>query len=101
MAKQKEKAAMAEFEVLQMLKEGMKERELPARALDFTDEQQKIVKQLLLLKAKPMLYVANVGEDDIIERENNPQVQQIKAKAEKERAEWTVLYEELKREIAR
>src|SRR5699024_7080710 len=100
MAKQKEKAAMAEFEVLQMLKEGMEERELPARALDFTDEQQKIVKQLHLLTAKPMLYVANVGEDDIVEPENNPHVQQVKAYAEKEGAEVVVVCARIEEEIA-
>src|SRR5210317_1294006 len=41
---------------------------LPVRALEFTDNEQKVVKGLHLLTSKPTMYIANVAEDGF---ENN------------------------------
>lgn len=77
MAKQKDKESMFEFEVLKKLREAF-ENETPARAVEFTKEQQKYVKQLHLLTVKPMLYAANVGEDELLDIEQNEHVQRVK-----------------------
>ena len=58
LAKQKDKEAVAEFEVLSLLKEAF-EAEKPARAVEFTDEQQKIVKGLHLLTVLKSLALKN------------------------------------------
>ncbi len=54
LAKQKDKEAVAEFEVLSMLREAF-EAEKPARTVEFTEEQMKIAKMLHLLTIKPVL----------------------------------------------
>lgn len=99
LARQKDKEAIAEFEVLEKLKKAFEE-EKPARAIEFTDEQMKIVKGLHLLTIKPVLYVANVGEDDVADPSGNPYVQQVKEYAEKDRAEVIVICAKIEAEIA-
>jgi hypothetical protein len=99
MARQKDKEALAEFNVLAVLKEGL-ESEKPVRALDFTEEQEKIVKGLHLLTSKPTLYVANVSEDEVADPESNEYVQKVKAYAAKEDAEVIVICAKIEEEIA-
>lgn len=99
LAKQKDKSAMAEFTVLEKLKAGL-EQEQPARALEFTDEQQKLVKGLHLLTGKPMLYVANVSEDEVADPDTNANVQKVKEYAAKEQAEVIVVCAKIEEEIA-
>ncbi|MEN2766799.1 redox-regulated ATPase YchF [Ornithinibacillus xuwenensis] len=99
LAKQKDKEALVEFDILSKLKSGLEE-EKPVRAIEFSDEQQKIVKGLHLLTSKPMLYVANVGEDEVVEPENNPNVQKVKEYAENEGAEVIVICARIEEEIA-
>ena len=61
---QKDKDSVAEFNVLQKLKPVLEDGK-SARTIDFTEEEQKIVKGLFLLTTKPVLYVANVDEDQV------------------------------------
>src|SRR5699024_8126117 len=51
MARQKEKEAVAEYNLLEKLKDGL-EAEKPVRALEFSDDQWKMVKNLHLLTSK-------------------------------------------------
>ncbi|GIO28228.1 redox-regulated ATPase YchF [Ornithinibacillus bavariensis] len=99
LARQKDKDAVVEFEVLAKLKAGLEE-EKPVRAIEFTDEQQKIVKGLHLLTSKPMLYVANVGEDEVSDPDNNPNVQKVKEFAANEGAEVIVICAKIEEEIS-
>ncbi|NMD72486.1 redox-regulated ATPase YchF [Bacillus sp. DNRA2] len=99
LAKQKDKDATAEFEVLSKLREAF-EAEKPARTVEFTDEQLKIVKGLHLLTIKPVLYVANVSEDDVADPSGNEYVQKVKAFAEKDNAQVIVICAKIESEIA-
>ncbi|WP_181350751.1 redox-regulated ATPase YchF [Thalassobacillus sp. CUG 92003] len=99
MVRQKDKEALAEYAVLEKLKEGFEE-EQPARALSFSDDQLKIVKGLHLLTIKPILYVANVDEDEIGQEEENAQVAKIREYAAKENAEVIVVCAKIESEIA-
>ncbi|MGG0717560.1 redox-regulated ATPase YchF [Robertmurraya massiliosenegalensis] len=99
LAKQKDKDAAAELEVLEMLK-GAFEAEKPARTVDFTDEQLKIAKGLHLLTIKPVLYVANVGEDDVADPSSNEYVQKVKEFAAGDNAEVIVICAKIESEIA-
>lgn len=99
LAKQKDKEAVAEFEVLSLLKEAF-EAEKPARAVEFTDEQQKIVKGLHLLTIKPVLYVANVDEDEVADASDNEYVKQVREFAASEKAEVIVICAKIESEIA-
>ncbi|SFF65431.1 hypothetical protein SAMN05216353_104128 [Halobacillus alkaliphilus] len=98
MARQKDKDAVAEYTVLEKLKESLEE-EIPARAVEFSDDQEKIVKGLHLLTSKPILYVANVSEDEIGEGDNE-KVKQIREFAAKENAEVIVVCAKIESEIA-
>ncbi|MDZ5471662.1 redox-regulated ATPase YchF [Bacillus sp. 31A1R] len=99
MAKQKDKEAMIEFEILEKLKDAF-ESDRPGRTVEFTDEQKKIVKGLHLLTTKPVLYVANVGEDDVADPSDNEYVQQVKEFAAKDNAEVIVVCAKIESEIA-
>lgn len=99
LARQKDKDAVVEFQVLAKLKEGLEE-EKPARVLEFTEEQEKIVKGLHLLTYKPILYVANVGEEEVSNPEENPNVQKVKEYAANENAEVIVICAKIEEEIA-
>lgn len=99
LARQKDKDAMIEIEVLQLLMAAF-EAEKPARTIEFTEEQMKIAKGLHLLTLKPVLYVANVGEDDILDLSANEYVQQVKEFAAKDQAEVIVICAKIESEIS-
>ncbi|OCA81198.1 redox-regulated ATPase YchF [Pradoshia sp. D12] len=99
LAKQKDKEAVVEYEVLSLLKEAF-EAEKPARAVEFTEEQLKIVKGLHLLTIKPVLYVANVDEDEVADASDNDYVTQVREFAAKENAEVIVICAKIESEIA-
>ncbi len=99
MAKQKDKEAVFEYDILSRLKETF-EAGKPARTLSFTEEEMKVVKQLHLLTIKPMLYVANVGEEDLADPNNNEYVQKVKAFAKEDNAEVIVVCAKVEAEMA-
>ncbi|RLC38002.1 redox-regulated ATPase YchF [Candidatus Falkowbacteria bacterium] len=55
------KEAVNLLNLFERIKAGL-EKEIPARALEYTDEENKTVKGLSLLTAKPILYVLNVDD---------------------------------------
>jgi ribosome-binding ATPase len=99
MAKQKDKEAMVEFPILERLMEAL-ENDQPARAVEFTPEEAKVVKGLHLLTAKPMLYVSNVGEDDVADPSTNEYVQKVRDFAAKDNAEVIVVCAKIEEEIS-
>ncbi|GAA3721727.1 redox-regulated ATPase YchF [Salinicoccus jeotgali] len=99
MARQKDKDAMAERDLLSKIKEGL-ENDQPVRALDFTEEEAQMVKTLHLLTQKPMLYVANVSEEDLGGLEENDNLKKIREYADKEGSEVIVISAKVEEEIA-
>ncbi|RFU68068.1 redox-regulated ATPase YchF [Bacillus sp. V59.32b] len=99
MAKQKDKDSMFEHEILTKLKEAF-EAEKSARTIEFTEEQMKVVKGLHLLTIKPMLYVANVSEEEVANPTDNEYVQKVRDYATKENAEVIVICAKIEEEIA-
>ena len=99
MARQKDKDAMREFEVLSKLKDAF-EANQPARVVEFNEEQEKMVKSLHLLTSKPILYVANVSEDEIADADNNENVKRVREFAAAEQAEVIVVCAKIEEEIA-
>ena len=70
-AKSGDKEAKIEQEILEKIKVTL-EAEKPARSLEFTKEEMLIVKQYTLLTMKPLIYVANLGEEDLEDPNSNP-----------------------------
>lgn len=99
LARQKNKESLQEFEVLKKLKEAL-ENDRPARTVEFNEDEEKIVKGLHLLTRKPMLYVANIGEDEVTDPSSNENVQKVIAYAEKENAEVITVCAKIEEEIA-
>ncbi|MER2071114.1 MAG: DUF933 domain-containing protein, partial [Psychrobacillus sp.] len=85
--------------ILTRLKEAFEEGK-SGRSVDFTEEELRVVKGLHLLTIKPMLYVANVSEDDIMESEDNEYVQKVRAFAAEEGAQVIVVCAKIEEEMA-
>ncbi|EGQ3305444.1 redox-regulated ATPase YchF [Staphylococcus pseudintermedius] len=98
MAKQKDKTAVNEVRILTRIKEIL-ENGQPVRSLEFNDEDQKYVNQAQLLTSKSMLYIANVGEDEINDVEND-KVKAIREYAAQEDSEVIVISAKIEEEIA-
>ncbi|EHJ07110.1 redox-regulated ATPase YchF [Staphylococcus simiae] len=98
MARQKDKTAEMEVRILTKIKEAL-ENGKPVRSLEFNDEDQKWVNQAQLLTSKKMLYIANVGEDEIGD-EDNDKVKAIREYAAKEESEVIVISAKIEEEIA-
>ena len=81
----KEKVAMEEYEILKLLQNTLMKNQ-PARSIQWAKEQLPIVNSLHLLTNKPMIYVANMGENDLIDFEANLEYQHLKKQAEIENA---------------
>ncbi|MDK6298451.1 redox-regulated ATPase YchF [Staphylococcus caprae] len=98
MARQKDKTAEMELRILTKIKEALEDGK-PVRSIDFNEDDQKWVNQAQLLTSKKMLYIANVGEDEIGD-EDNDKVKAIREYAEKEDSEVIVISAKIEEEIA-
>ena len=98
MARQKDKDAVNETRILSRIKEALEEGN-PVRSLEFTEEDQKFIDQAQLLTSKKMLYIANVGEDEIGD-DDNEKVKLIREYAAKEDSEVIVISAKIEEEIA-
>ena len=65
----KDKLLMAEVEVLNKCKNNL-EANIPLRRINFNEDELKLLKNFNFLTIKPIIYVANVGEDDIAVGDN-------------------------------
>ena len=69
--------------MLKKLQEALLEGKA-ARSVELDKEELAIVKAFSLLTLKPMIYVANMSDEEIMEPEANPYYQAVKAHAEAE-----------------
>ena len=92
-----EKSAQLEVEVLEKIKKVLEEGK-PARVLSFNKEEEPIVKNLFLLTTKPIIYVANIGEEDI-GKPDNKYVKLVREIAAEEEAECISMCAKLEEEI--
>mgnify|MGYP000396935986 CR=1 FL=1 len=83
-AKSGDKEAKAEMAVLEPLKRNLRCRENQLETMNFSKEDIDIVKQYTLLTMKPLIYVANLGEEDLENPDSNPYYVQLKDYATKE-----------------
>ena len=82
-AKSGDKESKEELLVLEPIKETL-EAGKPARIMTFSKEEMLFVRQYSLLTMKPLIYVANVGEEDIENPQDNPYFQQLQEYAKNE-----------------
>ena len=94
-----DKEAKVELDVLVKLQEAF-ESDKPARSVELTDEERILVRDLHLLTIKPILYVANVSEDGLLEADSNPLVLKVQDFAKEEGAEVVIISAKVESEIA-
>jgi len=69
--------------------------------MEFNDDEFALVKSLNLLSFKPIIYVANVSEEDILEDDgNNALVQEVREFAKTEEAEVITICAKIEQELA-
>ena len=71
-----------------------------ARTINFTDEEKELLKDTYLLTTKPILYIANVSEEQLADANNNPYVQKVKEYAKSENAEVIPLCVKIEEELS-
>ena len=94
----KNKDDLKEYNLLLRIKENL-EKNIPARKLDFDEEEQKIISGFRLITAKPIIYVANVSEEDIMNG-GNDYVNRVKEYAKNETAEVVMICAKIESELA-
>ena len=81
--------------ILKTLEEGKS-----ARTLEFNEDEQLLVKDMFLLTTKPILYIANVSEEQLEDAENDKFVKQVKDYASNEKAEVIPLCVKIEEELS-
>src|SRR5690625_662218 len=96
-AKTGDKEAKQRMAVLEPVLAAMREGQ-PARKVVLSEEQQPLFRSLNLLTSKPILYVANVGEEEVAE--GNAFSERVRARAEAEGAGFVLISAAIEAEIA-
>ena len=94
-----DKKYQEEIDVLEKIKENL-ENGISARALEFKEEEQILVKDMFLLTTKPILYIANISEEQIENVENDAMVLKVKDYAAQEKAEVIPLCVKIEEELS-
>ena len=94
-----DKKAASEIEVLEKIKAAL-EQGTCARTVELTDEEKEQIKDLYLLTSKPVLYIANVSEEQIEDAENDEMVKQVKEFAKTENAKVIPLCVKIEEELS-
>ncbi len=94
-----DKSYEKEINILKEIKNRI-EKELPLKNLNLNEEELNIIKGLNLLSLKPVLYVCNVSEDDLIKGDENSYVKEVKEYAKKENSSVMVISAKIESEIA-
>ena len=82
-----DKSLASELALLERVKEALEGGKL-AKSLDYTDEELAIIKDVFLITMKPVIYAANVAEDDFSKGiENNELLNRVKEYAKSENSE--------------
>ncbi len=94
----KEKEALAELEVLKKCKEAL-EKNIPIRLIELTEEEKLILKPFNFITQKPLIYVANVNEEDASVGENE-YTKKVLEYATKENTNTIVMSAKMESELA-
>lgn len=84
--------------ILEKLKKAL-ESNITIRRLELDEEEKKVIKHFNLLTSKPIIYMANVSEDDLLLGENE-YVKKVKEYALKENSEVIVVCAKIESELS-
>ncbi|MCT4605349.1 MAG: redox-regulated ATPase YchF [Marinisporobacter sp.] len=94
-----DKSLQKELDLLERVKATLEEGK-SARTLELTEDEEKMVQEYTLLSFKPIIYVANVSEDDLLDPSDNQMVAQVREHAKTENAEVVVICAKIESEIS-
>ena len=95
-----DKSLATELALLERVKATLEEG-LPARSIEYTDDEMTIMKEISLISMKPVIYAANVAEDDFSKGiENNEFVNRVKELAAKEGSQVMPVSARIEEEIS-
>jgi len=94
-----DKKVAEEMEILEKLHAALT-AERPARSVELTPEEARVVRDLHLLTMKPVLYAANVSESEAANADGNPFVQKVLEFAAAEGSEVVHISAKVESEIA-
>ena len=97
-AKGGDKKYIVEAELMDRLYAEL-EKGIPARLIDMSEEEKEMARDLFLLTAKPVIYAANISEDDVAAGDNE-YVAKVRDFAQKQGAKTIVLCAKLEEELA-
>ncbi len=94
-----EKKYQAEIDLLEKIKKVLEEGK-SARTIDFNDEEKELLKETFLLTLKPILYIANVSEEQLSNADTDSNVLKVKEYAKAEGAEVIPLCVKIEEELS-
>ena len=94
----KNKEELQEYNLLVKIKESL-EKNIPIRKLSLTEDELKILSSFNLITLKPIIYVANVSEEDITTN-GNEYVTKLKEYASNEGAEVVMICAKIESELS-
>jgi len=94
----KEKDVIAEYNLLIKIKESLN-KNIPARFLEYTNDELLMIKAFNLITLKPFIYVANIKESELNQNDNE-YVKMVKEYAKKENSEVIVLCAKIESELS-
>ncbi|MCF7932119.1 MAG: redox-regulated ATPase YchF [Acholeplasmataceae bacterium] len=97
--KAKVKEALIEQSVIKQIKDVMEEGGNP-QTIDFDDEELKLIRSFNLLVLKPMIIVANIGEDDLQDVTKNPYYEALETYVQHENVGIVYISAKVESEIA-
>ncbi len=94
-----DKSLQTEIDLVQQLLEVLGQG-LSARTMELTDEEAELVRSMNLLSFKPIIYAANVSEEDITSSEENDYVRMVREFAATENSDVVVICAKIEAEIS-
>ena len=93
----KDKDIQKEASILNKIKDAL-EKNIAVRSLEFEDDEWAMIKHFNLITAKPIIYMANVSEDDIVN--GNEYVDKVREYASNEGSEVVVVCAKIEAELS-
>ena len=94
-----DKKAQLEINVLEKIKTVL-EAGKSARTIELNDEEKELMKDVYLLTSKPILYIANVSEEQLQDSENDKYVNEVRKYAQLENASVIPLCVKIEEELS-
>ena len=94
----KDKDIKIEADLLNKLHDNLK-KNISVRDIELTEDEEKLIKSFNLLTGKPIIYMANVSEDDLATG-TNEYVEKVKEYASKKNAEVIVVCAKIEEELS-